>query len=54
MHVQPSLFFNGCCEAAVAFYPQTLGAEVTMRMRFKDSPEPPPHRVRSRPVARTR
>jgi len=41
MHVQPYLFFDGCCEEAVAFYTKTLGAEVTIRMRFKDSPEPP-------------
>lgn len=42
MQVQAYLFFNGCCEAAVAFYKQALGAEVTMLMRFKDSPEEPP------------
>jgi len=41
MHVQSYLFFNGCCEEAVEFYKQTLGAEVTMLMRFQDSPEPP-------------
>ena len=42
MHIQPYLFFDGCCEEAVEFYTQALGAEVTMLMRFKDSPEPPP------------
>jgi hypothetical protein len=26
MHVQPYLFFDGCCEEAVAFYQKTLGA----------------------------
>ena len=41
MHVQPSLFCDGRCEEAVAFYTKTLGAEVTMLLRFKDSPEPP-------------
>ena len=41
MHVQPYLFFDGRCEEAVEFYRRTLGAEVTMLMRFKDSPEPP-------------
>jgi PhnB protein len=41
MHVQPYLFFDGRCEEAVAFYKQTLGAEVTQLLRFKDSPEPP-------------
>jgi PhnB protein len=41
MQVQPYLFFNGRCEEAVEFYRSALGAEVTMLMRFKDSPEPP-------------
>jgi PhnB protein len=40
MQVQPYLFFDGRCEEAIAFYRRTLGAEVTMLMRFKDSPEP--------------
>ncbi|MDB5296915.1 MAG: 3-demethylubiquinone-9 3-methyltransferase [Phycisphaerales bacterium] len=40
MKVQPYLFFDGRCEEAAAFYKATLGAEVTMMMRFKDSPEP--------------
>jgi PhnB protein len=38
--VQPYLFFNGECEAAVEFYRQALGAEVDFTMRFKESPEP--------------
>ena len=38
MQVQPYLFFDGRCEEAVAFYQKVLGAEVTMLMRFKDSP----------------
>ena len=42
MHVQPYLFFDGRCEEAIEFYKKALGAEVTMLMRFKDSPEPPP------------
>jgi len=41
MLVQPYLFFDGRCEEAVEFYRKALGAEVTMLMRFKDSPEPP-------------
>ena len=41
MQVQPYLFFDGRCEEAIEFYRKTLGAEVTMLMRFKDSPEPP-------------
>jgi PhnB protein len=41
MQVQPYLFFDGRCEEAIEFYRKALGAEVTMLMRFKDSPEPP-------------
>ena len=40
MHVQPYLFFEGRCEEALEFYRAKLGAEVTMLMRFKDSPAP--------------
>jgi len=36
------LFFEGRCEEALAFYRGTLGAEVIMLMRVKDSPEPHP------------
>jgi PhnB protein len=42
MQVQPYLFFDGRCEEAIEFYRKTLGAEVTMLMRFKDNPEPMP------------
>jgi PhnB protein len=42
MQVEAYLFFDGRCEEAVEFYRQALGADVTMLMRFKDSPEPPP------------
>ena len=42
MLVQPYLFFDGRCEEALAFYRTALGAEVTMKMRFKESPEPQP------------
>jgi len=42
MYVQSYLFFEGRCEEALDFYRGTLGAEVTMMMRYKDSPEPPP------------
>jgi PhnB protein len=41
MHVQSYLFFDGRCEEAIEFYRKALGAEVTMLMRFKESPEPP-------------
>jgi PhnB protein len=40
MEIQPYLFFDGRCEEAIEFYRQSVGAEVTMLMRFKDSPEP--------------
>ena len=40
MQVQPYIFFDGRCEEALEFYRGALGAEVTMVMRFKDSPEP--------------
>lgn len=42
MQVQSYLFFNGCCEAALDYYRKTLGAEVLMLMRYKDSPDPTP------------
>jgi PhnB protein len=40
MQVQPYLNFDGRCEEVLEFYRRTLGVEVTMLMRFKDSPEP--------------
>ena len=40
MHVQSYLFFDGRCEEAAEFYRGTLGAEITMLMRFKDFPGP--------------
>ena len=39
MIVQPYLFFEGRCEEAATFYQSALGAEVTMLMRYKDSPD---------------
>jgi PhnB protein len=42
MQIQPYLFFDGRCEEALDFYRRALGAEITMLMRFKDSPEKPP------------
>jgi len=41
MRVEPYLFFEGRCDEAIEYYRKALGAEVTMLMRFKDSPEPP-------------
>ena len=40
MQVQPYLFFDGRCDEAIEFYRRVLGAEVTMLMRFKESPDP--------------
>jgi PhnB protein len=40
MLIQPYLFFDGRCEEAIEFYRRTLGAEVEMMLRYKDSPEP--------------
>src|SRR6266850_3177003 len=42
MLVQPYLSSDGRCEEAIEFYRKALGAETTMLMRFKESPEPPP------------
>ncbi len=42
MKVQPYLFFNGKCEEAIEFYRRSLGAELEMLMRYRESPEPPP------------
>ena len=40
--VQAYLFFDGKCDEAIEFYKKALGAELTMLMRYKHSPEPPP------------
>jgi PhnB protein len=39
MRIQPYLFFNGRADEAIAFYEQTLGARLAMRLRFKDNPD---------------
>ena len=38
--VQPYLSFEGRCEEALEFYRNAIGAEVTMLLRYKDSPDP--------------
>jgi PhnB protein len=38
--VEAYLFFDGRCDEAIEFYRGALGAEVTMLMRFKESPDP--------------
>ena len=40
METQPYLFFEGRCDEAIAFYRKAVGAEVTMLMHYKDSPDP--------------
>ena len=40
MKVEPYLFFNGRCEEAIQFYQQTLGAELQMMLRNRESPVP--------------
>ena len=40
MKIEPYLFFEGRCEEALEFYRRVLGAEVTMLMRYKESPDP--------------
>ena len=40
MQVQAYLNFGGRCEEALAFYKKNLGAEITMMMRMKESPDP--------------
>jgi PhnB protein len=42
MQITPYLFFEGRCEEALEFYRGALGAEVTMMMRYKESPEAAP------------
>ena len=37
--IEPYLFFDGRCDEALDFYKKALGAEVTMLMRFKESPD---------------
>jgi PhnB protein len=45
MQIQPYLFFNGRCDEAIDFYRAAVGAQVTMLMRYQDSPEPTSHGV---------
>ena len=42
MKVQSYVFFDGRCEEALEHYKRALGAEVTMLMRNRESPEAPP------------
>jgi PhnB protein len=40
--ITPYLFFGGRCEEALAYYTKALGAEVEMKILFRESPTPPP------------
>jgi PhnB protein len=42
MIVQAYLSLDGRCEEAIEFYRRALGAEVTILMRYKESPDAPP------------
>jgi PhnB protein len=42
MQVQPYLFFDGRCDEALDFYKKAIGAEVSMLMRYSESPAPMP------------
>jgi PhnB protein len=42
MKINPYLFYDGNCEAAVKFYEKTLGAKVEMLLRNEDAPESDP------------
>ena len=42
MRVEPYLFFNGRAEEAIEFYKRAVGAQITVLMRYKESPESPP------------
>jgi PhnB protein len=39
MEIQPYLFFEGRCDEAIEFYKSALGAQVIMRMTYKEGPE---------------
>ena len=42
MQIQPYLNFDGRCEEAINFYKKSLGAELTMLMRYSETPDSPP------------
>ena len=39
MKIEPLITFGGRCEEALEFYKQSVGAEVTALMRWKESPD---------------
>lgn len=42
MTINPYVIFDGKCEEALRFYEKSLGAKVTMLMRYEESPMPTP------------
>lgn len=40
MQLQPYLHFDGRCDEAIAFYREALGADLKLRLSFRDSPVP--------------
>jgi PhnB protein len=42
MKINPYLFYDSNCEAALKFYEKTLGAKIEMMMRNEDAPESMP------------
>ena len=42
MQVNPYLFYNGNCEAALRFYQKVLGAEIETMMPMRTAPEAMP------------
>lgn len=42
MPISPYLYFAGNCTEALAFYESVLAAKVDFRMKFNETPEPPP------------
>ena len=39
MPIQPYLFFDGRCDEALEFYRKAVGAQIEMRMQYKDAPD---------------
>jgi PhnB protein len=42
MEITPYVFYDGRCDEAIEFYRTAVGAEITSRSLYKDSPEPMP------------
>jgi PhnB protein len=45
MTIEPYLLFHGRAEEAIEFYREALGAQLQMKMRFSESPDPVPEGV---------